>query len=96
MTMNDSLLELIGKDVVEIKEGYAKSTDKADMNSKINNYLVEQVKSKKMTIDQALQESFFKIQLVEFLRQHGFAKAVQDIDVSRIQEREEAEEAKIE
>jgi len=88
-TMNDSIMQLIEQDIIEIEEGYAKSSDKQDANSKINMFLAREVARGKMKLEDAIDKSFFRHGLIEFMRQSGMGKLVSGVDMSRLQERED-------
>jgi twitching motility protein PilT len=76
VTMNESLMSLVARDIVEMDEAYAKSTDKQDMNERVNNWLVMQVQGGQLAPMEALRKSFFRPKMLEMLKTHGFSRAL--------------------
>ena len=83
MTMNESLMGLLEDDVIELDEAYNHSSDKQDMNSRVNEYLLERVRSRVMTPLDAMKQSYFKPGMLERLKKAGLGKAVQGVDLSQ-------------
>lgn len=85
-TMNESLIQLVRDGIIDLAEAYRNSVDKQDMNERTNRYLIHQVEEGEMSPEQALKDSFFKPDMVEKLRNNGYAKAVKNIDFSQFDE----------
>jgi twitching motility protein PilT len=83
MAMNESLMGLFEKDMIALDEAYYKSVDKQDMNERVNNHLLSRVLAGEMTPFESLEKSYFKPRMLEKLREGGFAKALQKIDMSQ-------------
>jgi twitching motility protein PilT len=88
-TMNESLMELIEEDLIEVEEGYAKSTDKQDMNNRLNMFLFDRVKKRQLSVDEAIKLSYWRHGLVELLRRQGYERAVKHIDLNQLKEQEQ-------
>jgi len=86
ITMNESLMNLYAQDVISLDEAYSHSVDKQEMNERVNRYLVEQVQDEALSPAEAVETSFFKPDMVSRLRQAGYGKAVQNIDLSQFDE----------
>jgi twitching motility protein PilT len=83
VTMNESLMNLVMDDVIELDEAYNHSVDKQDMNSRVNEYLLERVRSRDITPLDAMKLSYFKPGMLESLKKAGLSKAVQGMDLSQ-------------
>jgi len=90
-TMNESLMQLAMDDIITLDEAYAKSTEKQEMNDRVNRFLLSQVKAKDITPLDAVRQSYFKPGMVEMLTTSGYGKAVRNIDLSQFEEPEIAE-----
>ena len=85
VTMNESLMNLLGEDIITLDEAYSHSMDKQDMNQRVNAHLLKRVRSREMTVEEAVKQSFFKAGMMELLAGAGYEKALQRIDVSQVQ-----------
>ena len=88
-TMNESLMELVSDGFVTLDEAYENSVEKQDMNDRVNSYLLGQVENREMTPEQAVKQSFFRPDMIDRLRRHGYGKAIQRMDLSKIDLQEE-------
>ena len=89
-SMNESLMELVEDGLVELEEAYAKSTDKQDMNQRVNEHLLEEVEYGDLTPLGAIQQSYYRPGMVDKLKQAGYDKAVQEIDMSQFADEKSA------
>ncbi len=83
-TMNESLMRLVEDGFIDLSESYSKSVEKQDMNDRVNNYLLAQVEQREITPEQAVKQSFFRPDMIDRLRRHGYGKAIRDLDLSKI------------
>jgi hypothetical protein len=65
-------------------EAYSKSVDKQDMNDRVNNYLLSQVAAGALTPIDAVQQSYFRPNMIERLRTHGYGRQIRDLDLSTL------------
>jgi len=82
MNMNESLMALIEDGIVDLEEAYSKSVDRQDMNDRVNNYLLRQVEQDEMEPIEAVRRSFFRPDMLDMLRTHGYGRAVRNMDLS--------------
>ncbi len=82
-TMNESLMELIEDGLVTLDEGYSNSTDKQDMNKRVNEYLLDEVEYGDMSPFEAIQKSYFRPGIEEKLREAGYARQLEKIDLDQ-------------
>ena len=85
-TMNESLMSLVEDEIIALEEAYQRSTEKQDMNDRINDYLLRQVQGGELEPLDAVKQSYFKPDMVEKLRAGGFRRAVERIDLSDLGE----------
>ena len=79
-------MHLAEDDIISIMEAYNHATDKQDMNQRVNRYLLERVREQQLEPIEAVQQSFFKPDMVEKLRSAGYRKDVDKIDLSQLVE----------
>jgi len=89
VTMNESLLNLVEEGFITLDEAYSRSVEKQDMNDRVNNYLLAQVESKQLSPADAVKQSFFRPDMLNRLRRHGYERAVKSLDLSKIDLTEE-------
>ena len=87
-TMNESLMDLVMDDIIALEEAYSKATDKQDMNERVNRHLLTQVQDKQISPLQAVQQSYFKPDMVQKLNASGYQKAIRSIDLSQFDQTE--------
>jgi twitching motility protein PilT len=85
-SMNESLMELVEDDLVDLDEAYSNSVDKQDMNQRVNEYLLEEVEYGDLTPLGAIKESYFRPGMIDKLKLAGYEKALKDIDLSQFAE----------
>lgn len=85
-TMNESLLRLFSEAIIDMEEAYAHSTDKQDMNQRVNTLLLQKVSEKKLDPVESVRQSFFKPGMVEMLQKAGYGKAVARLDLSQMEQ----------
>jgi hypothetical protein len=83
MNMNESLMALIEDGIVDLEEAYSKSVDRQDMNDRVNNYLLRQVEKEELEPIEAVRRSFFRPDMLDMLRTHGYGRAVRNMDLSK-------------
>ncbi|MFO7957425.1 MAG: type IV pilus twitching motility protein PilT [Candidatus Brocadiia bacterium] len=88
-TMNESLMGLVQDGFITLDEAYSKSVDKQDMNDRVNNYLLSLVEADEMEPPEAVRKSFFRPDMIERLRRHGYGRAIRNMDLSKIDLQEE-------
>ena len=88
-TMNESLMGLVDDGFITLEEAYSRSTDKQDMNERVNNYLLHLVQTGELEPLDAIRQSFFRRDMITSLQQHGFGRAVRDLDLSQLDIAEE-------
>jgi len=81
-TMNESLMDLVYKDVVALEEAYSHAIDKQDMNERVNKWLLAKVQDGTLTPVDAVRQSYFRPDMLDKLRQAGYGRVVQRIDLS--------------
>lgn len=86
-TMNESLMELVYQGTIELDEAFANAVDKQDMNTRVNDYLVAHVEDKTITPIEAVERSYFRPALLEKLRQAGYGRIVQKINLADFEEK---------
>ncbi|MDP6439876.1 MAG: ATPase, T2SS/T4P/T4SS family, partial [Candidatus Brocadiia bacterium] len=86
MSMNESLMKLVDDGLVTLDEAHSKSVDKGEMNDRVNRWLREKVASAAISPEEAIEQSFFKSDLVEKLKNSGYAKALAKIDMSQFEQ----------
>ena len=86
-TMNESLMGLVYQGQIDLEEAYSNSVDKQDMNQRVNDYLLAQVQAGSLTPLDAVRLSYFRPDMLDKLRNNGYAKVVQKMDMSQFQER---------
>jgi twitching motility protein PilT len=84
VTMNESLMDLVGEGFITMEEAYSKSVDKQDMNDRVNNYLLVQVQDGELTPLDAVKRSYFRPNMIERLQTHGYGKALRGVDLSTL------------
>jgi len=84
-TMNDSLMNLLEDDVITLQEAYDKSTEKQDMNQRINQFLLEKVRAKELEPLDAVRQSYFRPDMLERLRAAGYRKIVEKMDLGQLE-----------
>jgi twitching motility protein PilT len=84
VTMNESLIQLVEDGFIDLEEAYSKSVDKQDMNDRVNNYLLALVNADEITPEEAVKRAFFRPAMIERLRQHGYGRALRDLDLSTL------------
>jgi hypothetical protein len=67
-----------------MEEAYSKSVDKQDMNDRVNNWLLAQVEAGGLTPLDAVKQSYFRPNMIERLRTHGYGKGLRDLDLSKL------------
>ena len=82
-SMNESLMDLVREGTVTLDEAYSNSTDKQDMNQRVNEYLLEEVEEGDLTPFQAIKNAYFRPGMEEKLRTAGYEKALRDIDLDQ-------------
>ena len=93
MTMNESLVGLVDDDTITMDEAYANAVDRQDMNDRVNRWLLKKVQAKTMEVEDALRQSFLKVDMVQKLTKAGFGKAVSKVDMSQFDATELAPDA---
>ena len=88
-TMNESLMQLVEDGFIELDEAFSKSVDKQDMNDRVNNYLLSLVQANQLTPVEAVKQSYFRPNMIERLRAHGYGKALASADLSKLDLTEE-------
>jgi len=81
-TMNESLMNLVEDDIITLEEAHSNSVEKQDMHARINGYLLEKVRGKEINPVEAVQQSYFRPDMIERLTKAGFGKALKDVDLS--------------
>ena len=89
VTMNESLMAVVDEGFISLEEGYSKSIDKQDMNDRVNNYLLGLVEAGDLTPLDALKQSYFRPNMMDRLRTHGYGKALRGLDLSQLDLAEE-------
>jgi hypothetical protein len=84
ITMNESLIQLVEEGFITMEEAYSRSVDKQDMNDRVNNWLLAQVEAGGMTPLDAVKQSYFRPNMIERLRTHGYGKGLRDVDLSTL------------
>jgi len=84
ITMNESLMSLVARDIVELDEAFTKSTDKQDMNERVNNWLLTRVQAGEMTPVDSVKRSFFRPRMIELLRAQGYSRALRGMDLDAL------------
>jgi twitching motility protein PilT len=88
-TMNESLMGLVEDGFITLEESYSKSVDKQEMNDRVNNYLLGLVEADQMEPADAVKQSFFRPDMVDRLRRHGYGRAIREMDLSKLDMTEE-------
>jgi Tfp pilus assembly ATPase PilU len=86
-TMNESLMKLVYDSRISLEEAYGNAADKQDMNTRVNEFLLIQVKAGKMTPIDAVRMSYFRPDMVETLTKAGYGKVVQKLDLSQFDDK---------
>lgn len=89
VTMNESLMAVVDEGFISLEEGYSKSIDKQDMNDRVNNYLLGLVEAGDLAPLDALKQSYFRPNMMDRLRTHGYGKALRGLDLSQLDLAEE-------
>jgi twitching motility protein PilT len=89
ITMNESLMNLVEEGFVNLDEAYSKSVDKQEMNDRVNNYLLALVEKKELSPMEGLQQSYFRPDMLERLRTHGYGKDLKNLDLDKLDMAEE-------
>jgi len=89
VTMNESLMNLVEEGFIELDVAYSHAVDKQDMNERVNNYLLALVQANQLTPVDAVKQSYFRPNMMERLRAHGYAKALAAADLSKLDLTEE-------
>ena len=89
ITMNESLMGLVGEGFISLSEAYSRSVDKQEMNSRVNGYLLEQVRQNAMSPMDAVKASYFRLAMIELLNKNGFGRGLKDLDMSALDMQEE-------
>jgi len=89
ITMNESLMNLVQDGFIDLEEAYSKSIDKQDMNDRVNNYLLSQVKTGELTAMDAVKRSYFRPNMIELLRVHGYGRDLKGLDLATLDLAEE-------
>jgi twitching motility protein PilT len=89
VTMNESLMNLVEEGFIELDVAYSHAVDKQDMNERVNNYLLGLVQANQLTPVDAVKQSYFRPNMIERLRVHGYAKVLAASDLSKLDLTEE-------
>jgi twitching motility protein PilT len=84
VSMNESLVQLVEEGFITMEEAYSRSVDKQDMNDRVNNWLLAQVAAGVMTPLDAVKQSYFRPNMIDRLRTHGYGKNLRDLDLSKL------------
>jgi twitching motility protein PilT len=88
-TMNESLMNLVEEGFIDLNEGYTRSTDKQDMNDRVNDYLIRKVQEGEVTPIDAVRQSFFRPDMIKRLETHGFGRALRGMSLEQMDMAEE-------
>jgi twitching motility protein PilT len=87
--MNESLMSLVARELVTLDEAYTKSTDKQDMDERVNNWLLTRVQSGEVTPEDAVKASFFRVKMMDLMRAHGYQRALRHMSLESLNLTEE-------
>ena len=88
--MNESLMELVYDGTISLAEAYSNSVDKQDMNGRVNEFLLYQVQEGDLTPVECVRQSYFRPDMLDKLREAGYSKVVEKMDLSQFEEKPQA------
>ena len=89
ITMNESLMSLVARDMVDLEEAYSKCADTSDMNQRVNGWLMTRVQSKELTPVEAVKQSYLRPAMIEVLTKNGYGKVAARINLDELDLAEE-------